>query len=460
LYKDVPNVLFEPFNEPITSDGTKVGSEVVAKTTWTQIRPYFEAVTKAIRDQGAENIVICGTPFYSQYVNVAGRDQIKDASGNLYKNIAYAFHFYAASHGPEAYYVTKNKTGGLEADILAGGLGVIPIFVTEWGTTHSDGGEGGTNTYIDEANTKWWFDKYVNGKYHLSWCNWSVSDFQISSLWQGSTSTLSQSGKLVQSLLTSQTTDIYNDPSEDGLAGPALDTVFSMPGTLLTARYNSSFGGSFSAYTVPWAIRDQVDARSTTRSSLIVYGGITNEWVKYNINSTSATKNIFVRCYDTSSTGTGNIDVYLDNVKKSSISIVKNSGWTYAKALLDVPAGKHTIKFVLTSAPKDGYCIEWFELSNADGPSVAVVRSTKAQIAMKKEVVSIVKNGFVVTLPVGHKYTSYALIGVDGRSAKNGILVGSTPMIKFNDLPAGMWFVKLAGTEGIKNFKVVLNNRY
>ena len=45
---------------------------------------------------------------------MASNDPILDDDGKPFKNVAYAFHFYAASHGPEAYYVKQEGTGGYE----------------------------------------------------------------------------------------------------------------------------------------------------------------------------------------------------------------------------------------------------------------------------------------------------------------------------------------------------------
>ena len=202
-YKNTPNVIFEPYNEPINLSGNREdGTQTTAEATWKGIKGYLKNVTQAIRDEGSKNLVILGTPFFCQFVNVAAGDQIKDKNGNTFENVAYAFHFYSASHGPEAYYVKGGDVGGMEGEYLQGGLGKVPVFVTEWGTTHSDGGEA--HDYIDAENTEWWFSKFIDGQYKLSHCNWSVSNFEPSSAFSGGTSP-SASGKIAQKYIRSET---------------------------------------------------------------------------------------------------------------------------------------------------------------------------------------------------------------------------------------------------------------
>ncbi|WP_304224062.1 glycoside hydrolase family 5 protein [Gracilinema caldarium] len=142
-YGTYPNIIYEICNEPN-------GKEV----TWQgQIKPYAEAVIGAIRAIDPDNIIIVGTPNWSQDVDVAAEDPIKD-----YKNIMYTLHFYAGTHG-EALRKKAEKA-------LAKGL---PIFVTEWGTSDASGGGG---FYPDQSKVWLSFLK----KHGISWVNWSVNN--------------------------------------------------------------------------------------------------------------------------------------------------------------------------------------------------------------------------------------------------------------------------------------------
>nr|MDA3851763.1 glycoside hydrolase family 5 protein [Spirochaetaceae bacterium] len=79
-YKDSPNVIFEIFNEPDYE-------------TWPEVKGYAEAVIGAIRAEGADNIVVVGSPTWSQDVDIAAADPITG-----FDNVAYSLHFYAATH--------------------------------------------------------------------------------------------------------------------------------------------------------------------------------------------------------------------------------------------------------------------------------------------------------------------------------------------------------------------------
>jgi len=77
-YGDNPHVIYEIYNEPITRDWSNT------------IKPYSEAVIAAIRAVDPDNLIIVGTGFFSQEVDVASQDPIVG-----FDNIAYTLHFYA-----------------------------------------------------------------------------------------------------------------------------------------------------------------------------------------------------------------------------------------------------------------------------------------------------------------------------------------------------------------------------
>jgi endoglucanase len=141
-YGSYPNVLYEICNEPNGRDVTWSGA----------VKPYAEAVIAEIRKYDPDNIIIVGTPTWSQDVDAAARDPIQSG------NIMYSLHFYAGSHGPEL----RSKA---ETAIEKG----IPIFVTECGTTQNTGGGG---VYEDKFLEWASFLK----KHQISWVNWSLNN--------------------------------------------------------------------------------------------------------------------------------------------------------------------------------------------------------------------------------------------------------------------------------------------
>ncbi len=224
-YKDKPNVIFEIYNEPkmATEHETETAEKTKAKDTWDAIKPYLKEVTEAIRGTGAKNLIILGTPFYCQRIDVAAEDPLKKSDGDDYENIAYSFHFYAASHGPEAHF-----GGGEEHTYLKAAVERVPVFVSEWGTTHADGGQ--SDGHVDGDNTNWWFQNFID-KYHLGWCNWSVSNWQGSSAFAGGSLTQpSASGSEVLKYLGGE--DSFDPPWIEGKEGPARDSSHTSPGTI------------------------------------------------------------------------------------------------------------------------------------------------------------------------------------------------------------------------------------
>jgi len=140
-YGDSPHVIYEIYNEPITRDWSGT------------IKPYSEAVIEAIRAVDPDNLIIVGTGFFSQEVDVASQDPITG-----FDNIAYTLHFYAGTHGQSL------RDRGTTA--INNGLALM---VTEWGTVNADG-----DGPVDRASTEEWLE--FMALHNLTHLNWSVHD--------------------------------------------------------------------------------------------------------------------------------------------------------------------------------------------------------------------------------------------------------------------------------------------
>nr|ABV54448.1 GHF5 endo-1,4-beta-glucanase precursor [Radopholus similis] len=172
------NILYEIFNEPLQVDWNSV------------VKPYAQAVIKAIRANDAKNVIIVGTPTWSQDVDVAANSPITGQ-----KNIMYTLHYYAATHKQDL----RNK---LTTAVNKG----LPVFVTEYGTVTADG-----NGYVDAAESKTWWN-FLDGL-KISYVNWAIDNKDeksaaltpgTSSSQVGDSSRWTESGKLVQAKLASQ----------------------------------------------------------------------------------------------------------------------------------------------------------------------------------------------------------------------------------------------------------------
>ena len=137
-YAKYPNVIYEICNEP--NGGA----------SWSgNIKPYAEKIIPVIRKNAPNSVIIVGTPTWSQEIDKPLSDPLS------YKNVMYAFHFYAATHA------------GLRSNVencVAQGL---PVFVSEFGTCDASG--GGANDFNETQKWLSYFDN--NG---ISYCNWSL----------------------------------------------------------------------------------------------------------------------------------------------------------------------------------------------------------------------------------------------------------------------------------------------
>lgn len=137
-YAKYPNVIYEICNEP--NGGA----------SWSgNIKPYAEKIIPVIRKNAPNSVIIVGTPTWSQEIDKPLSDPLD------FKNVMYAFHFYAATHA------------GLRSNVencVAQGL---PVFVSEFGTCDASG--GGANDFNETQKWLSYFDKQG-----ISYCNWSI----------------------------------------------------------------------------------------------------------------------------------------------------------------------------------------------------------------------------------------------------------------------------------------------
>ncbi len=182
-YKDVPNIIWEVFNEPVNQSMSTIAS-------------YANTVISGIRNAGSQNLALVGTPSWSQMGSCGGVNQT---------NVGYVFHFYAATHSKNSF------AGNIERCRSQGNA----VFITEWGTTTADG-KGAAS----ESATNDWTSYMETNK--LSNCNWSIRN-EVSTIGEKSTegsalfagdeflntvsklngATFSNSGKIVSKYLSS-----------------------------------------------------------------------------------------------------------------------------------------------------------------------------------------------------------------------------------------------------------------
>ena len=137
LYGKNDNIIYEIFNEPL-------------EISWSNtIKPYAEKVITAIRKFDPDNLIVVGTPTWSQRVGLAAADPI-----TISNNIAYTLHFYTVYH--------KKELRNLATAALNKGL---PIFVTEWGPIGYTQNDPEAELWMEWCRTNM-----------ISHCAWAVND--------------------------------------------------------------------------------------------------------------------------------------------------------------------------------------------------------------------------------------------------------------------------------------------
>jgi endoglucanase len=139
-YGSSPHVIYEIFNEP---DHEK----------WSEVKAYSEAVIKAIRANDPDNIILVGSPHWSQDLHLAAKDPIIG-----YDNLMYTMHFYAGTHNKWL----RDRT----SEAIKKGL---PVFVSECAGMEASG-DGPLDKNEWKAFVEWMNEN------KLSWIGWSVSD--------------------------------------------------------------------------------------------------------------------------------------------------------------------------------------------------------------------------------------------------------------------------------------------
>ncbi|WP_072052929.1 cellulase family glycosylhydrolase [Hymenobacter terrenus] len=331
-YGNTPNVIYEIYNEPL-------------QVSWTGVvKPYAQAVTNAIRAIDPDNLIVVGTPTWSQDVDVAAGSPV---SGT---NIAYTLHFYAATH--------KSSLRNKASVALSQG---VALFVTEYGTCDASGGGA-----VDATSTQEWMDFMRANK--LSHCNWALNDKSetASALLPGtspsaawSDSYLTASGRLVKGYVqnwggTTTTTPPTTPPSSGAATKVEAESYHVMAG--VQTENTADTGGGLN---VGW-----VDA---------------GDWMAYTVSvPTAGTYTIQYRVASPNSSGQIRLEQNSGTKVLSTIAVPNTGGWQNWVTItntITLAAGQQDIAI---GVPMGGYNINWWSLAPAT--SARPITSTAAAL--------------------------------------------------------------------------------
>jgi len=347
-YGNTNNVIYEIYNEPLQVSWSGV------------IKPYAQAVIAAIRAIDPDNLIVVGTPSWSQDVDVAANDPITG-----YANIAYTLHFYAGSHGQ----ALRDKAQ------IALNKGVA-LFVTEWGSVNADGGGAVANSETDAWVT------FMKAN-HISNANWALNDKAegASALVSGASNT----GGWVSSQLTAS-----GAKSKDIILGwPAITQTATSSSTLASTAASSASTTNSLPFTI------QAESYSTmvgiqTEATTDVGGGMNVGWTDANDSMSYANTSINIP-----TTGSYKITYRVASLNGGgSLALKENGGTTYdtvtvpstggwqtwvdVSRTVTLTAGVH--KFAL-GVVTGGFNINWFEIESASVVSSAAASSAPASSA-------------------------------------------------------------------------------
>lgn len=139
-YHKYPHVIYDIYNEPVN-------------VSWKDVKAYSLEVIKTIRAIDPDNLIVVGTPHWSQDVDIAANDPITG-----YSNLVYALHFYADTHRE---YFRKRADYAISKGLA--------LFVTE-----SAGVSAVCDKPVNDREWQLWIDWMK--KNQISWITYAIAD--------------------------------------------------------------------------------------------------------------------------------------------------------------------------------------------------------------------------------------------------------------------------------------------
>ncbi|MBQ8921115.1 MAG: cellulase family glycosylhydrolase [Oscillospiraceae bacterium] len=308
-YGQYDNVIFELYNEP-------------TQVSWSTVKGYAEQVIPEIRKY-SDNLILVGTPTWSQDVDQAAYDPINDS------NVAYVLHFYAGTHG-----------GDLRGKGDAALNKNVAVFVSEWGTVNADG-DGSVNVGSSEQ----WLSWMDSNK--LSWCNWAISSkAEGSSIFGGDGSSLTEAGNYLKKILNAHAeTAVWRTVPKSG-TDPDPQTTEPDPQTQNRERLALSGSGSTVLEAESYTSMSGVELEDCAQGGKNVGYIESGDWMSYSISVPQAMK--YELTLDAASeSGGGQIAFSCGGNTLGTLNIPATGGWQnwqQFKVTLELPAGDSDLK--------------------------------------------------------------------------------------------------------------------
>lgn len=321
------NVIYELYNEPLNVSWDSV------------LKPYAEHVGGKIRAIDPDNLIIMGTPNWSQDVDAASRNKANVS------NLAYTVHFYADSH--QQFYRDKAQTA------LNNGAA---LFATEWGVGHANG-----RGNINYGETWAWIDFLrKNGISHAGWAfhdkdRGDNNEVETSSYFW-SDGSLKESGKFMKEIL-SKRADIGGGGGDGGDGGTTGSCQKANLGDTLQAENFCQASGIETENTS--------DAGGGKNVGYIDNG----DWLTYSINvPATGTYKVSYRVAASAGGGQFQLEKAGGSPVYGNVNVPATGGWQNWQTVshnVVLPAGEQLIAI---AAVTGGFNINWLKVESTGTP--------------------------------------------------------------------------------------------
>ncbi|GAA4046615.1 hypothetical protein GCM10022409_35840 [Hymenobacter glaciei] len=393
-YGKTPNVMYEIYNEP-------------KQVSWPNVvKPYAQDVADAIRTIDPDNLIIVGSPNWSQDVDVAAADKLTGT------NIAYTLHFYAATHKQS---LRDKAQKALDLNVA--------LFVTEWGTCEASG-----NGAIDAASTKEWMDFMRTNQ--ISHCNWALNDKAeaASALVTGTDPTaawsndfLTASGRLAKGYIQNWT------PSSTATKVEA-ESYHVMSGV-------------------------QTQATSDTGGGLNVGWLDPGDWMAYTVNvPTAGTYTIQYRVASPNTGGKLRLEQNAGTTQLATITVPNTGGWQNWTTITNTVTLNAGVQDIAISAPVGDYNINWWSFTKT---TTAARTASTAELQLYP---NPVQNQLQLTLAQPGSAASVQIINAYGKQVRTQQLSASTATdatIAVEGLEPGVYTLRLVEGDRITSTRFV-----
>jgi len=388
-YKNVPNILWEVWNEPTVDNGT--------------VKTHADAVIAALRAVGDTNLVIVGSSSWS-----AQPDQVPAVTDSK-NNVAYSVHFYAGSPAHDAY--KNNVTNAIKNGRT--------VFATEWGTSDATGKYG----YNASNSTSWLDFLETNGVSH---CNWNIgtpllntanasqgveasaalkSGTSFSGGWDitgSGTTGLTTSGVFIRNYIRGKNNGLFTLPAE------APDT--------------NAIPGSF--YATVWSKVSGVDsAASTDTAGKQMINVASGSSAEYYLKNSGATFYYTVMARLKATTA-GNIIFKTGATALCTLAVPAGQGWVTLKDTLYLATGGQTLHADFNFAGN----VSLFRFSKnltAPPPPTPI-----GLVGAARELAGVSIKGNFVNFPEGHSWSAVKIVDAHGAVTQEWSLNSSVSRIE------------------------------